>query len=633
MAMTNRMTAKAAAGRALLLLLFSVLVALVQAEVAIGSLRASTTGTATGGIASSSLLASSAIIASSENANHRQLRKSDAQRERDRQRQEEQEAKAKELLKQQENPEATADDKDASNKDNKDQEQDNKDQQDKNDQNDVKNEQEGDKSDQNGEKQEKDGETSNPNSNRQEESNESTNNDKEKPTERTANGDDTTGTSKMPIGGADEGFLPFNFSSVNMTALTNLVPDVDFNVTAISLTACEQIEMAVTFLTSLDFDNNFQQNWTTKVKQAIDAATAKDANSKDAADKAESQQDSNQRRAMWDVYLLQIIVTPMSLAMGFFGSNLLLPTCCLAAAGLGVFLVFHFLNQLGQSSSKYAIFFQFDCQMKLALGIVSASISAMMANFFVRFGLFSLGALAAGGGAYLVLDAFPFLDPTREGATDLMMYSYNSNASASYNAAVSTLHHNHSGASELTAFGWVVTTMMGMWGGLFLRWYEQASLEVVTAIMGGVGFAYSLHTMVVVQGGQLGRSIVFLIANFMTFFGWRYQRRRRLYRDEYSHKKNEQPQQQPSYAPVPTSPPSQAPASWDQLQNTVYSMQGLLQRSNQVQQPQAQPAPSAEQIVELTQSLQSLIQRMNVPESNKDGAAKSPKAAGDEKQK
>jgi hypothetical protein len=404
------------------------------------------------------------------------------------------------------------------------------------------------------------------------------------------------------------------------------------NVTAISLTACEHIEMAVSFITSLDLDQDFMNLSYQLAYQLAGGTGSSNSNS--------NGNNQDRSRAIWDVYLLQIIITPLSLAMGFFGSNLLLPTCCLAAAGLGVFMVFHLLHQLSQSSSKYATFFQIDCQMRLALGVVSASISAMAANFFVRFGLFSLGALSAGGAAYLVMDAFPWLDPTREDdsvvSTAMIDGTTGSASSADYTAL---LHHSHQNqSSELSPFGWTVAVMMGVWGGLFLRWYEQASLEVVTAIMGGLGFAYSFHTLVILQGGEIHRSIVFLLANFVAFLGWKYQRGRRHWKYSYSHKKNyeESPSNQSSKqeyslvsqkaaSPPPplqtlatSPPPLQTPDSWDQLQASMYSVQGLLQRSQYPQSTattESKKLPSAEEIVALTKSLQTLLQRMNTSEN------------------
>ena len=287
--------------------------------------------------------------------------------------------------------------------------------------------------------------------------------------------------------------------------------NLNLNLTHISLTACEQIELAVSFLTSLDFDQTFL-NLT--LVMADRASTTRSDNSDNINNK--SQRRRQKRAYLWDVYLLQILMTPLSLAMVLWGSHLLLPACCLAAAGLGVVLVFHLVEYLSKSSSLWlsTLFVEhFDCQMKLALSVICASLSAMAASTFVRFGLFSFGALAAGGGAYLVLDAFPFLDPTREA----VLHQPVDDSTTTIDTV--SLHGWDNDDSELSPFGWVVTIVLAVCGGIFLRWYEQASLEVVTALMGGVGCAYSLHSFVIIQGGQLNRSLVFLIANLIGIFG------------------------------------------------------------------------------------------------------------------
>jgi len=422
---------------------------------------------------------------------------------------------------------------------------------------------------------------------------------------------------------------PRNTATTTTTTSYKLNSNVTTNFTAISLTACEKIEMAVSFLTSLDFDKAFMNLTLTNLELA--------ANNTYTSRTSRKTRRNTPRSYYLDVYLLQIIITPLSLAMVLFGSNLLLPTCCLAAAALGVFIVFHLVNYMSKSSSLLLRSIDLDCQMKLAFSAVSATISAMAASTFVRFGLFSVGALAAGGGSYLILDAFPFLDPTRE--NNVLQHDNGIDATVE-------LHGVGNQESELSAFGWIATIVAGVCGGIMLRWYEQASLEVVTSVVGGVGCAYSLHSFVIIQGGQLHRSLVFLVASFIAMFGWRFQRGRRLRRDEYYHKKSydEQPQSsvpqsQYSYAALPMQPQRQPPppppaaaalplqpqpqsmVSLDQLQNTLSSLQGLLQGANQstTTTNAGQQGPSSEEIVELTQSLNQLLNRMGSNSSDRQG--------------
>ena len=47
---------------------------------------------------------------------------------------------------------------------------------------------------------------------------------------------------------------------------------------------------------------------------------------------------------------------------------------------------------------------------KLSGSVVAAFLTALSASTFIKFGLFCIGAVASGGGTYLLLDAFPQLD-------------------------------------------------------------------------------------------------------------------------------------------------------------------------------------------------------------------------------
>ena len=312
-------------------------------------------------------------------------------------------------------------------------------------------------------------------------------------------------------------------------------PIKSFNVTAISMTTCVKIEYAVSYLTNLDW-------------KAIDIGQQK-------------------QTSTWsDMYLLQLIILPASLNMVFFGSQLLLPVCTMTAAGLGVFCIFHFVDNY----FKHGL----DCPMKLALSGVSATLAAMGAAAFVRFGLFTLGTVSAGGLSYLFFDAFPDLDPGLNATTIDAM-----------SKATDALQ------SDLSPHAWVITILLALAGGLFLRLYEQASLEVLTAILGGVGVSYSAHAFLLSRHVDLDRSVVFLIASAVALIGWRFQRNRRLrlagfhsnpYHDYKGHL--------PVHAPPPPQSPMQQIASpigtnpnlslsnWNQLQYSLYSTNHLLQQ-------------------------------------------------------
>merc|ERR1712165_218876 len=74
--------------------------------------------------------------------------------------------------------------------------------------------------------------------------------------------------------------------------------------------------------------------------------------------------------------------------------------------------------------------------------------------------------------------------------------------------------------------------MGSLCGGIVVRWNEKMSLEFVTSVLGGVGFAYSLQSFVLIQGGQLSPAVIFLVASLLVIFGFRYQRHRRRMVDD-----------------------------------------------------------------------------------------------------
>ncbi|CAJ1965379.1 unnamed protein product [Cylindrotheca closterium] len=358
----------------------------------------------------------------------------------------------------------------------------------------------------------------------------------------------------------------------------NQTPVKSINVTAISMTTCVKIEYAVSYLTNLDW--------------------------KDIDIRNENNGQGNNKNIWLDVYLFELVLLPASLAMVFFGSQLLLPVCTMTAAGLGIFCIFHFVNNYFKGG--------LDCPMKLALSGVSATLCAMGAAAFVRFGLFTLGTVSAGGMSYLFFDAFPDLDPGLN-MTAAVAASGGETASKVTEAAL---------ASDISPHAWVITILLAMAGGLFLRLYEQASLEVLTAVLGGVGVSYSVHAFLLSQHVDLDRSVVFLIASIVTMIGSRFQRNRRLrimelQANPYHDYKGQLPVHMPPQPPPPpviqpAGPPVQANPNlslnnWNQLQQSLSSTNHLLQQQRQNDNANEMEA-MAEELTNLLTSFQERIQ-------------------------
>jgi hypothetical protein len=403
-----------------------------------------------------------------------------------------------------------------------------------------------------------------------------------------------------------------------------------FNATAFSFTACEKIDLALQFITSLDFDEHFH-----KALSASPRASESDF--------------------FRTIYLLQWILTPISLGLLLFGARLFLHTCVLCAATGGLFTVFGFVDTL--LPTRYML----DCPMKLALSVVVAFISAVMATAFFRFALFSFGALTLGGLAYTIFDSFPQLDP------GVVSFSTTSTGSQEQQQQQQQLP-----TGDLSTVAWVITIFLGGGGGMILRYYEQETLEIMTAGMGGVGCAYSIHTFLLLNQITLDPSVVFLLAFFisvggtypvlsyptmllvlcsprmdeilvivfnaaiiseriyfclliLTFFlslvcmdvfrtvhfvGWRFQRRRRL--NLYTKLENYDGQQ----LPIMMHPMAAAAGAgaFQQQQQLEQSLRGLLQFQTNEKSP---GGASSEQMTELTQSVNKFLASMEAGQKDK----------------
>jgi hypothetical protein len=411
----------------------------------------------------------------------------------------------------------------------------------------------------------------------------------------------------------------------NRSAPTQPTTTTSFNATAFSFTACEKIDMALQFITSLDFDEHFQ-----KALSASPTASESDL--------------------FGTIFLLQWILTPISLGLLLFGASLFLHTCVLCAATGGLFTVFGVVDTL--------LPIRIDCPMKLALSVVAAFICAVMATAFFRFALFSFGALTVGGVAYVIFDTFPQLDP------GVVYFSTTSTGSQQQQQQLPT--------GDLSTVAWVITIFLGGGGGVLLRYYEQATLEIMTAGMGGVGCAYSIHTFLLLNQITLDPSVVFFLAFFisvggtypvlsyptmllvlcsprmdeilvivfnaaiiseriyfclliLTFFlslvcmdvfrtvhfvGWRFQRRRRL--NLYTKLENYDGQQ----LPIMMHPMAAAAGAgaFQQQQQLEQSLRGLLQFQTNEKSP---GGASSEQMTELTQSVNKFLENMEAGQKDK----------------
>lgn len=273
---------------------------------------------------------------------------------------------------------------------------------------------------------------------------------------------------------------------VNQQIDKNETATIGLKASEFTFSACEKLDLALEFMTSLDFQEHFEK-------------VLAYSNPYDAKILVESESE-----IYGDIYILQLIFTPIFLALLLFGANLFLHTFVICAALFGLFGVFNGVERLLPTP--------LDCPMKLALSVIASVLCALMAASCFRVGLFALGSLAFGGAIYVVFDAFPQLDPGP-------IIFAPKNAADTTELTMPT--------SDLSTAAMVTTFFFSMIGGVVLRYFEMAQLEIMTAGVGGVGCAYSLHTMSLVQGWVIDPSLVVLLAFFISLGGWKFQRNRR----------------------------------------------------------------------------------------------------------
>lgn len=252
---------------------------------------------------------------------------------------------------------------------------------------------------------------------------------------------------------------------------TNMTVATGFNVSTIPFTACEKLDMALEFMTSLDFQEHFEKVFS--YSNPFDPKMLE-----------------HESEIYADIYVLQLIFTPIFVTFLLFGGSLFLHTFVICAAIVGLFGVFAGVEGL--------LPMQLDCPMKLALSIVASFLSAILAATFFRVGFFALNSLAFGGATYVIFDAFPHLDP------GTIIFSNNQHAMPT---------------SDLSVAAWTVTCFSSVVGGILCRYFEMAQLEIMTAGIGGAGCAYSIHTFFMIQGNPMDPSIVFLFAFFISLGG------------------------------------------------------------------------------------------------------------------
>lgn len=203
--------------------------------------------------------------------------------------------------------------------------------------------------------------------------------------------------------------------------------------------------------------------------------------------------------------MLPLVLMLVSLVFAVRGGRLIHPCCVLASAAIGFWAVWDMLHMfVGMAQGGGDDASGLPCEARLIGGTAAGLILGGVAFCVIKLGLFLLGACALGGSVYLFFEAFPHIDsgPSFVGPGDL-----------------------DTGRSLLV---WGVALLAGLVGGCLVRCNSKKVLEVVTAVIGGFGFAHSVHGLVAVGGREMPGPAYLAVAIAIALPGWWLQRRARL---------------------------------------------------------------------------------------------------------
>lgn len=202
--------------------------------------------------------------------------------------------------------------------------------------------------------------------------------------------------------------------------------------------------------------------------------------------------------------MLPIVLMLVSLVFAVRGGKLIRPSCVVASAAIGFWAVWDMLHMFVGMAQGGDDASGLPCEARLIGGTAVGLILGVVAFCVIKLGLFLLGACALGGSVYLFFEAFPHLDsgPAFVGPGDL-----------------------DTGRSLLV---WGIALLAGLVGGCLVRCNSKKVLEVVTAVIGGFGFAHAVHGLAAVGGGEMPGPAYLAVAIAIALPGWRLQRRARL---------------------------------------------------------------------------------------------------------
>ena len=198
--------------------------------------------------------------------------------------------------------------------------------------------------------------------------------------------------------------------------------------------------------------------------------------------------DSNKSKE-WADYILASFVLGTSFFFIFLGARIIRPVVVLSTS-IGIFL------------GSYTILMQYSqikCLIRFICSFVLCVGTAILSSCILKIGLFLLGFVSVAGSLHLLFLAAPVLDTLalKIGPRSIAYY--------------------------------VVISIGGLVGGIFLRMNNVPTLEIITSVVGGTGCGYAVHSFVTLSYGNNIPHVVYLcIGVLTTVIGILYQRRSRM---------------------------------------------------------------------------------------------------------
>ena len=156
--------------------------------------------------------------------------------------------------------------------------------------------------------------------------------------------------------------------------------------------------------------------------------------------------------------VVPVITLSLSLLLLVCGGRMFRLSAALAAFLFGFWAAYSFVRTSGAGVS---------CEVSLIVGGTVGVLAAVSTGCVLKAGLFFVGAAAFAALVHLLFSAFP------------------------------TLHDigNQPTLAEKSFAYWALLLVAAIVGGLMLKWKSDSILEIATAVVGGAGFAYSLHSI------------------------------------------------------------------------------------------------------------------------------------------